>query len=769
MYQGAIGDDNITSEGNVFSKSNENKYFLKFRSMGEDVMRHFKNILESLKNKKLSNSAVHMKYVTKSVNREYQINEFSRILIVLLVLVTFIVCPTPWVEALEPPTEAEIEQYRADGTFEKRMNFSEALGNHKASPSFVARSKYKLQSLSLKLQGLNPSEIDRILAPPPAWQGMPTTGTVKVLTLLIAFSDFPFGNSASSISSKIYGGGSGGYPYESLHNYYDRSSYSQLNIQGNALGWYTTLYPRNAVSQTTTGRQNLIKEVLDHYDAVGHDFTQYDNDDDGYIDYVIIIWTGPDTGWGNFWWGYMTTFPDPSFSIDGKRLRTYSWQWESRPYPGAFNPLVVIHETGHALGLPDLYDYNDGIGPRGGVGKLDMMDGNWGDHNCFSKFVLDWLTPTTVNAGSQTVTLNASGSTQDAVLVMPGAVQGNQFDEFFMIQNRYRVDNDTRYPNDGFLIWHIDSTLNSSGWNYLYDNSYTSHKLVRLMEADGLEEIERNLVADAGDYYTLGDTFGPDTTPASAAYDGSATGISVSNISASGPVMTADVSLDGTVYAYCFESDGWRKEFDLVEGFWLIGEGSDGACGTDPLLGWVYGGLYGLNRDFNSSAPCTESIFYLGHVSDLSYRWLNTDEMKGTGTLVACSSAMPQSEGSMESKAQGDGALPKEASYCFVDTFGYQHAFSFDGVYLEGTTQTTACGTIPLRGILEGDVFSWYIDVPSGTGSCKEGILYAGLVSSLSGRWMTTDDNLDGNFSLSPCPADGVPSTDAEPGPLGIK
>ena len=287
--------------------------------------------------------------------------------------------------------------------------------------------------------------------------------------------------------------------------------------------------------------------MLDYYNAVGHDFTQYDNDGDGAIDYLVVIWSGPHNGWANFWWGYMTTFQDSGYTVDGKRLDTYSWQWEANPYPGTFDPLVVIHETGHALGLPDLYDYDGSVGPDGGVGRLDMMDANWGDHNCFSKFVLDWITPTTINSGTQTVALNASGTSQDAVIVMPGIAAGDQFDEFFMVQNRYRVNNDDDsslpYPNDGLLIWHIDARLDGAGYNYLYNNSYTTHKLVRLMEADGLEQIEMNWWADAGDYYTVGDTFGPGTFPNSHRYDGTSTGIVAENISASGPVMTADISI----------------------------------------------------------------------------------------------------------------------------------------------------------------------------------------------------------------------------------
>jgi M6 family metalloprotease-like protein len=469
-----------------------------------------------------------------------------RVLLCLLFLTAIGIISSRTVSALERPTAEEIEQYKRDGTLSERAAYAQALGNHLASPSFAKRSHYKLRELSLQLEGYTASEIAEILAPPPAWEGMPTTGSVKILALLIAFNDFSFSNSASSINSKLFGSGAGGYPLESLHNYYDRSSYNQLNILGNTLGWYTTPYPRSSVSQTYSGRENLIKEVLNHYDSSGHDFTQYDNDGDGVIDYFVVIWTGWDTGWATFWWGYMTHFSDSSFTVDGKTLDVYSWQWEARPWPGTFSPQVVIHETGHALGLPDLYDYDDSVGPRGGVGRLDMMDGTWGDHNCFSKFVLDWIAPTTISSGSQTVTMNASGSSKDAVVVMPGITSGDQFDELFMVQNRYRVNNDTAYPNDGLLIWHIDSSLDGSGYNYLYNNSYTDHKLVRLMEADGLEEIEMNFWADAGDYYTAGDIFGPSTFPNSNRYDGTSTGIKVENIVASGSVMTATISILGS-------------------------------------------------------------------------------------------------------------------------------------------------------------------------------------------------------------------------------
>ena len=171
------------------------------------------------------------------------------------------------------------------------------------------------------------------------------------------------------------------------------------------------------------------------------------------------------------------------------------------------------------------------------------MDGD-GDHNAFTKFLLDWITPTVVSSGSQAVTLRASGLYPDAALFMPGA-SGGIFGEYFMVQNRDRAGNDTGLftGSDGLVIWHIDSRLNTSNSDFLYDNSYTGHKLVRLMEADGLEEIETWAgYADAGDYYKAGMTFGPLTFPNSSRYDGATTSMVVSGITGTTTPMSATIT-----------------------------------------------------------------------------------------------------------------------------------------------------------------------------------------------------------------------------------
>ena len=440
--------------------------------------------------------------------------------------------------ALEPPTPEQVEAYRRDGSLCQRIESARAIGNHKVSPA-------RARDLNRRLSEMAGRATEASMAPPQAWQGMPTKGTVKIFALLLSFSDMPSSNEAAEIDSELFGDGHGALPYDSLRNFYRRSSYGLLEIGGATLGWYQTSYPRSSVEQSTWGRQALIKEALNYYDAHGHDFSQYDNDGDGAIDYFVVIWTGPDTGWANFWWGYQTYFYDDAFRLDGKSLSAYSWQWEANPYPGPFGPYVAIHETGHALGLPDYYDYDDSIGPRGGVGGLDQMDG-YGDHNCFSKMLLEWLTPTFCGeTGTHPATLFPSCDSKDALLVMPEVDENGSFGEYYMVQLRFRNGNDMEFPNDGLTIWHVDSSLDMLGYNFIYDNSYSDHKLLRLMEADGLEQIEQNYWGDSGDFYTPGSAIGPSTTPNSNRYSGGQTGIEVKQITDGGDNFTFDLTCSG--------------------------------------------------------------------------------------------------------------------------------------------------------------------------------------------------------------------------------
>jgi M6 family metalloprotease-like protein len=462
--------------------------------------------------------------------------------------------------SLEPPRPGEVAKYQKDGSLPRRLARARELGNEDIVPGMLRAAVQRLQRAQM-------GTLLPLQTPPPAWLGMPTKGTVNVLAVPISFGNgyppnYPPYTTQADLADRLFGDGDpADFPYESVHNYYARSSYGQLDIQGDVLPWYDAGEPR-PLNPPEGYREALIERALDAHAIAnpGWDAAKYDNDGDGVIDYLVVIWTGPHSGWSGFWWGYQTYFGDPLYEVGGRRLGTYSWQWEHQyaglpPDDRSFDPLVTIHETGHALGLPDYYDYAPGWGPDGGVGGLDMMDYNWGDHNVFSKWLLDWLTPQIVGDGYGPVALAASAAAPEALVVMPGVTTTTAFQEYFIIENRRRVGNndvqDFRplpFPADGLLIWHVDARLyptsgHLEGYDYLYDNSYTPHKLLRLMEADGLEEIRAGGWADAGDFYTAGDALGPATTPSGFAY-GKAKAVVVRDIGAEGDPMTLFASTD---------------------------------------------------------------------------------------------------------------------------------------------------------------------------------------------------------------------------------
>lgn len=446
-----------------------------------------------------------------------------------------------------PPQPGEIEKYKRDGSYEQRLEFQKSLGNDKYAPELIERAKAKIRRAALEADGVPQAKIDEMAPlPPPRWRGMPTTGVNKIPAVLIEFSDMQPAaiNTQAYVDNAIFGTGvAAEAPYESLTSYYDRASFGKLTLEGNTLGWYRTAYPRAQVATTTAGRETLIKEALASFDA-SHDFAQYDNDNDGEIDYLLVVYAGADTGWGSFWWAYQTGWTDPTYTIDGKRVGTYVFQFTDYNAAGPFKPLVVIHETGHALGLPDLYDYDNTVGPQGGVGGLDIMDGNRGDHNGFHKWLMEWSTPTVIGSGVKKITFEPAATSGDGVVVMRGASSANPFDEFFFVENRNGGGNDagTNWPGSGLMIWHVDSTLDASGNDYASNNSFTAHKYMRVMEADGLEQIEQNLSGDAGDFWQPGKDFDMQSTPGSARYDGSDSAVEVKDIQLQGQNITAFVA-----------------------------------------------------------------------------------------------------------------------------------------------------------------------------------------------------------------------------------
>ena len=376
---------------------------------------------------------------------------------------------------------------------------------------------------------------------------IPSVGTVKVPAVLIDFADYPSVATPEQLEALLNGPGDpANYPAESLRQYYLRSSYDKLDLQFDVLGVYHAPFARSSLDASDRKNQALlIEKALKYYAARGHDFGQYDRDHNGEIDYTIVLWAGPSN---DDWWPCFIGVPTGN-RIDGLKLGDVTWSAVPVDAEGRFSCYAdaLIHETGHALGLPDIYDLQQNKGPRGGVGQWDPMGAIGGDHGALSKIMLGWITPQIVSSGSQAVTLRPSSLYPDAAIVMPRYSAKTPRREFFIVQARDHVGNDqvSQYRNGGMglQIWHVDAADGAEWGEFLFNNSNTRHKLIRLMEADGLEDIEALREDDTGrDLYRAGQSFGPATLPNSRPYWGTNSGVSVTGIAQIGDAMTCTLT-----------------------------------------------------------------------------------------------------------------------------------------------------------------------------------------------------------------------------------
>jgi M6 family metalloprotease-like protein len=286
----------------------------------------------------------------------------------------------------------------------------------------------------------------------------------------------------------------------------------------------------DVVSQTSSGT------VWSEYDNDGPDGVPNSGDDDGVVDFVSFLHADQDGAcpdsphiWAHrfvirAWNGgspYVTRTPWTDHPGQFLKIDSYTIQsalgGNSTCDPSSAMPIgTLAHETGHAFGLPDLYDTDLG-NPQAtqGVGEWSLMgSGNYSRpyspsrYDAWSLFELGWVSVDTLSSGRE-VELGPV-ATSDTVLYVP--VPGT--DEFYLLENRQSQESDTAQMNPalgsrqkapGLLIWHIDQgQLDQHGLRQ--DNRVNSGPIhgVALVQADGRNDLGQPGGTNRGD---LGDAF----------------------------------------------------------------------------------------------------------------------------------------------------------------------------------------------------------------------------------------------------------------------
>ncbi|MEE9464166.1 MAG: M6 family metalloprotease domain-containing protein [Candidatus Neomarinimicrobiota bacterium] len=399
------------------------------------------------------------------------------------------------------------------------------------------------------------------------------TGNYNALVILVDFSDKPAQTDSTFFDNLIFGEGSG-----TMRDYFSVVSYGNLDVvtvvNPSSLGWvratqshsyYVGAAGENGMGVYPNNSQSLVEEVVLAVDD-SVDFSQYDNNNDGYVDALFVVHAG--TGaeyttsdydlWSHAWWTHSSHRP----VLDGVSIVRYSiepeyWDLNEDDVFDAGEDMtfgVFAHEMGHAaFGLPDLYDYGDDGTDSRGLGRWSLMaggawNGGLGESpalpDAWSHIEMGYIDPI-IHTG------NVSGYSIAPVADSPEVhrlwTDGAVGSEYFLVENRRLLSYDVALPDSGLLIYHVDKTAPNNDHEWYPGYTGFGHYKVALEQADGLWELEKDSTSGySGDPFpgsTNNTTFDFASTPNSNAYDGSGTMVAVTAIIDGGYDITADLQV----------------------------------------------------------------------------------------------------------------------------------------------------------------------------------------------------------------------------------
>lgn len=307
-----------------------------------------------------------------------------------------------------------------------------------------------------------------------ASKAFPTTGNRKLICILIGFKDKAFSKTKTDFDNLFNqvgyttGGATG-----SVKDFYLENSWDQFNLTVDVAGPYTasqnmSYYGANDSYGNDVRPRELVTEAVNFADPTVN-FANYDNDGNGSVDGVYIIYAGygeeagggADCIWAHAW-------SIPTVTKDGKTISSYSCSAELRGSSGTTITSigVICHEFGHVLGAPDYYDTNYSTGGSfEGTGQWDMMaSGSWNNngvtpahHNAYTKVkVYGWATATVLSSAASVSVAHAE---ENASFYQ---INSTTSGEYWIMENRQKVGFDAYIPGNGLMIYHVHSTIASA-------------------------------------------------------------------------------------------------------------------------------------------------------------------------------------------------------------------------------------------------------------------------------------------------------------------
>ena len=341
---------------------------------------------------------------------------------------------------------------------------------------------YKPKELRLNYQDVNKTT---------SWVTSLSTGEQNLLIVPVQLSDGPVWTEAMLTRLHNAFFGSDIAPYYSVKEYFQTSSYGNLNIGGTILDPVTLNYTVAGLNAYSESASEIVASAFNNSNISVPNESQFDLNNDHLYDNTIFIYSNDFTydGSGAYWaWCTNTvSYGSRNYNVNSYMWASYSFM--DTAYDDYFgeeiamnNPIkycethTYIHEAGHLLGLDDYYNYdNDGWEPST---AYDMQANNIGDHNIFSKLALGWVKPYVVTSDC-VITLRSSAIYPDCILIK-NKWNGSAFDEYLLIEyytpdilndfdSQHSYGSITMMKERGLRVYHVDARLISV---YNFGNSF---------------------------------------------------------------------------------------------------------------------------------------------------------------------------------------------------------------------------------------------------------------------------------------------------------
>lgn len=336
------------------------------------------------------------------------------------------------------------------------------------------------------------------------------------LVLLVNFADVAFATEKAEMDSMLVGENytrTYSYTYRgktyninsqgSARQYFHDASNGQYNPQFDVVGPVTvsksmSYYGKNDSYGSDMYPDKMVSEACTIADTVFNvDFTQYDNNNDGDVDFVFVIYAGygeADGGASTTIWphSWQLSAAGTRCEVDGKTVNLYACGNELDYYSKMHTGIgTFCHEFSHVLGLPDLYVTNTASHTT--MNEWDIMD--YGPYNnegntpptfsAYERFFMGWLQPRLI-VNPENIELKDLQESNEALLISSTDQHnliGNNPDPttFYLVENRQQVGWDEHLPGHGMMLTKIQYSY--SRWYQNTVNNSSSKMGVDLIEA----------------------------------------------------------------------------------------------------------------------------------------------------------------------------------------------------------------------------------------------------------------------------------------------